>query len=195
MENSTYQWPVTVVVKITKRSTNGLGIVVSPKLNNCSVVISELIKDGEAYKTGLLRPGDTILRVNNKDLKGLPYEQCLQILQDLPVDKEAQILLRVPDGYTTRLVTTFNEDGTPKTTRFTTALQNMMSPVQQRRRESISEEKIRKLKSTLDQSNLIHNAGENAANHDSISTPFAKQNGLATKNQMSPERPSSLSAK
>ena len=195
MENSTYQWPVTVLVTITKRSTNGLGIVVEPKSNNCSIVISELIKDGEADKSGLLRPGDTILRVNNKDLNGLPYEQCKQILQDLPIDKEARILLRVPEGYTTRLVTTFSEDGTPKTTRFTTALQNMVSPAPQRRRESVSEEKIRKLKSTLEKSNVIHNAGENAVNHDSTSMVFAKQNGLTPKNQMSPERPSSLSAK
>lgn len=195
MENSTYQWPVTVQVSITKRSTNGLGIVVEPKSNNCGVIISELIKDGEADKSGLLRPGDTILRVNDIDLNGLPYEQCKQILQDLPVNKGAHILLRVPDGYTTRLVTTFTEDGKPKTTRFTTALQNMMSPAPQRRRESISEEKIRKLKCTLDQSISVHNSGENYANDNSASTPFVKQNGLASKNQMSPERPSSLSAK
>lgn len=195
MENSNSHWPVTVVVSVTKRNAHGLGIVVSPKTNHSGVVISELIKDGEAQKTGLLRPGDTILRVNDHDLNGLPYEQCLQILQELPVDKEARILLRVPEGYTARLVTIFAEDGTPRTSRYTTPLQNTMSPVHQRRRESIPEEKIRKLKYTLDQSNIIHGAGDSATNHGVTLTTVSKQNGLAPKKQMSPERPVTLSAK
>lgn len=193
MENSTHHWPVTVLVRVTKRSTNGLGIVVSPKSNNSSIVVSELIKDGEAQRTGFLRPGDTILRVNKQDLNGLPYDQCLQILQDLPVGQEAEILLRVADGCTTKLVTTFSEDGTPQTKRFTALLQNLESPVQQRRRESLSEEKLRKLKKSLDQSNLVQNAGEVPSVHSL--TPATKQNGLTAKSQMIPERPATLTAR
>lgn len=195
MENSNHHWPVTVLVRVTNRRTSGFGIIVKSKSNNCGLVVAELVKDGEAYKTGLLRPGDIILKINDQNLNGLPYEQCLQVLQDLPVDEEADILLRVPDGYTTRLVTTFSEDGRPKTTRYTTVLQNLVSPVQPRRRESISEEKIRRLKNSLDQSNLVHNSSSAEMGSAHMLTPLSKQNGLTAMNQMSPERPATLSAK
>lgn len=195
MENSGHQWPVTVLVNVMKRDTDGLGIVVSPKTQNPGVIIAELIKDGEAHKTGLLRPGDTILRVNKEDLNGLPYEKCRQILQNLPANKEAEILVRVPDGYTTRLVTTFKPDGTPRTTRCTTPVPNMISPVQQRRRESVSDEKIRKIKSTFDQSSSLQNVQETDSVRTNSLVPAAKQNELFVKTVSSPERPATLSAR
>lgn len=201
MENSTKNWPTTILVHVKKHSKLGLGIVVTPRPQNRGLLIAELTKGSEAAKSGLFRPGDIILKVNNKDLSQLPYEQCLQLLQELPVDQEAEILVRVPDGYTTRLVTTFNEDGKSHTSRITTMVSNSLTPSPQRRRESISEDKIRRLKTTLAQNDIISsspNAVQKNCNEKSSPNslvPSVRQNGHGSSNQISPERPATLSAK
>ncbi|CAL1272101.1 unnamed protein product [Larinioides sclopetarius] len=200
MENSIKNWPTTILVHLKKHSKIGLGIVVTPRPQNRGLLIAELTKGSEAAKSGLFRPGDIILKVNNKDLSQLPYEQCLQILQDLPVDQEAEILVRVPDGYTTRLVTTFNEDGKSHTSRITTMVSNSQSSSPQRRRESISEDKIRRLKTTLAQNDIIcssqnsalKNCNEKSSPNSLV--PNVRQNGHGSSNQASPERPATLSA-
>ncbi|GFX52516.1 PDZ domain-containing protein [Trichonephila clavipes] len=199
MENLTKSWPITILVRLKKHSKTGLGIVVTPRPHNRGLFIAELAKESEAAKAGLLRPGDTILKVNDKDLVHLPYEQCLQILQDLPVDQEVEILVRVPDGYTTRLVTTFNENGVAHTSRITNLVPNSQSPTPQKRRESISEE-IRRLKTNLVQNDIIKTSQDCSQknDHDKLSlntlVPTTRQNGHGS-NQASPERPATLSAK
>ncbi|GFY42321.1 PDZ domain-containing protein [Trichonephila inaurata madagascariensis] len=177
MENSTKNWPITILVRLKKHSKTGLGIVVTPRPHNRGLFIAELSKDSEAAKAGLLRPGDTILKV----------------------DQEVEILVRVPDGYTTRLVTTFNENGVAHTSRITNLVPNSQSPTPQKRRESISEE-IRRLKSNLVQNDIIKTPQDCSQknDHDKLSlntlVPTARQNGHGS-NQASPERPATLSAK
>ncbi|GIY63289.1 PDZ domain-containing protein [Caerostris darwini] len=202
MENSPKHWPTSILVRVKKNRKLGLGIVVIPRPQNRGLLIAELSKGSEVAKSGLLRPGDTILKVNNRDVVHLPYEQCLQILQDLPVDQEAEILVRVPGGYTTRLVTTFNEDGVAHTSRITNLVPNSQSSSPQRRRESISEEKIHRLKSTLVQNDIIctaaQDSGQKNGNEKSSPNtllPTVRQNGQGSSNQPSPERPATLSAK
>ncbi|KFM82489.1 Nitric oxide synthase, brain, partial [Stegodyphus mimosarum] len=143
MENSTQNWPVTILVRVMKRTTGGLGIVVRPRIPNKGIAINELIRGGEADKTGFLRPGDVILRVNDKELCDLSYDECLQVLQDLPNDEEVSILVRALEGYTTKLVTTFDEGGSARTIRIMAPIPNCNSPIPHLRRESISEDKIR----------------------------------------------------
>ncbi|XP_071038207.1 nitric oxide synthase-like protein isoform X4 [Parasteatoda tepidariorum] len=200
MENTSTKWPTTVLVRIAKRPSLGLGIVVTPRPQHLGLVIAELIRGSEAIKTGLLRPGDQILKVNNKDLEHLPYEQCLHVLQELPVDEEVEILIRVPDGYTTRLVTTFNEEGVSRTTRITSLIPSSESPSHRRRRESIPDEKIRSLKASLHQNDVGGVANDNKLNNgvsfksSTTLIPIMKENGLSSHVQMSPERPATLSA-
>ncbi|GIY41816.1 PDZ domain-containing protein [Caerostris extrusa] len=186
MENSPKHWPTSILVRVKKNRKSGLGIVVIPRPQNRGLLIAELSKGSEVAKSGLLRPGDTILK----------------ILQDLPVDQEAEILVRVPGGYTTRLVTTFNEDGVAHTSRITNLVPNSQSSSPQRRRESISEEKIHRLKSTLVQNDIICTAAQdtgqrngNEKSSPNTLLPTVRQNGQGSSNQASPERPATLSAK
>ncbi|KAG8182790.1 hypothetical protein JTE90_018663 [Oedothorax gibbosus] len=134
-------WPTTILVRLMKHSTNGLGIVVSPKHQNSGLIIADLIRGSDAVKTGLLKPGDTILKVNNRYLDNLPYDDCLKCLQELPVEVEVEILVKVPSGYTTRLVTTFSDDGVARTSRVTNLIPGCESPSAQRKRESVMSEK------------------------------------------------------
>lgn len=193
---------MTILVRLTKHSSNGLGIVVSPKLQNCGLIIAELIKGSDAVKTGLLRPGDTILKVNNKELENLPYEQCLRCLQELPVEQEVEILVKVPNGYTTRLVTTFSDDGVARTTRITNLIPSSSdSPVVQRRRESVSDESLRRLKTSLVEGRIECSLGDGGGQRNGNEllkavVPEIRQNGDSSKAMLdSPERPATLTAK
>lgn len=73
----------------------------------------------EAAQSGLVRPGDIILRINNVDVSRCTFDEALQTLASTPVGSYASFIVRAPFGFTTRLVTTFEEDGTPKTLRIT----------------------------------------------------------------------------
>lgn len=73
----------------------------------------------EAAQSGLVRPGDIILRINNVDVSRCTFDEALQTLASTPVGSYASFIVRAPFGFTTRLVTTFDEFGTPKTLRIT----------------------------------------------------------------------------
>ena len=66
-----------------------------------------------------VRPGDIILRINNVDVSRCTFDEALQTLASTPVGSYASFIVRAPYGFTTRLVTTFEEDGTPRTIRIT----------------------------------------------------------------------------
>lgn len=103
----------------------GFGLVLSDR--GCPPVLQiDGLASGEceAAQSGLVRPGDIILRVNNVDVSRCTFDEALQTLASTPVGSYASFIVRAPFGFTTRLVTTFEEDGTPRTLRITERANN-----------------------------------------------------------------------
>lgn len=121
-------------VKIVKRTETGLGFLIQSRTEKPHVVISAMVSGGMAEKSGLIRIGDTILRVNDTDITDKVYEDCVDLLKSLPTDSPVSLLLKGPDGYTSYLHTTFLENGAPHTVRITKPLQNNDSFVSRLRR-------------------------------------------------------------
>ena len=97
----------------------GFGLEIQDRGSPPVLQIECLAKDCEAEKSGLVRPGDIILRINNVDVSRCTFDEALQTLASTPVGSYASFIVRAPYGFTTRLVTTFEEDGTPRTIRIT----------------------------------------------------------------------------
>ena len=98
----------------------GFGLVLADRGQPPVLQIDGLAGGGsEAEQSGLVRPGDIILRINNVDVSRCTFDEALQTLASTPVGAYASFIVRAPFGFTTRLVTTFEEDGTPRTLRIT----------------------------------------------------------------------------
>jgi nitric-oxide synthase len=106
-------------VKLIKRRQDGLGFLIRPRKTPPFVCISALVAGGMAEQSGLVHVGDVITRVNEIDMSETSYENAVELLKALPIDAPVALLLRGPDGYTTHLETTFQENGVPKTLRVT----------------------------------------------------------------------------
>lgn len=61
-----------------EKQFEGIGIVLREGIHG--VVISDLIKGGPAEKSGQIRPGDLIVRINGEKVEGATYEEILQKL-------------------------------------------------------------------------------------------------------------------
>lgn len=118
--------PVAVRARLVCRVDGGFGIRVCQRtLSPPVLMVSALIKDGEADSSGLVRPGDIILQMNEVDLSNRPFEEALKSFKSLETELTGQtvrFLFRAPFGYTTRLETTFTSDGSPRTFRITERL-------------------------------------------------------------------------
>lgn len=112
-------WSNTVSVKLTKRRNGGLGIMVTAREQGHGLLVADLAPGGEAEKSGLLRAGDRILNVNGKDVDSLPYDECLRTLQQLQPDAGVTFLVRVLEGYATKLVQAADENGSARVIRVT----------------------------------------------------------------------------
>lgn len=97
----------------------GFGLHIQDRGSAPVLQIERLAADCEAERSGLVRPGDIILRINNVDVSRCTFDEALQTLASTPVGSYASFIVRAPYGFTTRLVTTFEEDGTPRTIRIT----------------------------------------------------------------------------
>jgi hypothetical protein len=97
----------------------GFGLEIQDRGSPPVLQIAGLARDFDAEKSGLVRPGDIILRINNVDVSRCTFDEALQTLASTPVGSFASFIVRAPYGFTTRLVTTFEEDGTPRTIRVT----------------------------------------------------------------------------
>ena len=109
-------------VKLIKQKHDGLGFLVKPRKHKPFVTISALVAGGMAEQSGLVYEGDVIMRVNEIDVSEMNYENAVELLKALPIDAPVALLLRGPDGCSTHLVTTFQENGIPKTVRVTKPL-------------------------------------------------------------------------
>ncbi|XP_054155574.1 nitric oxide synthase, brain-like [Oppia nitens] len=103
-----------------KTGVTGFGFTVKSRATAPTLSVSELHRNGEAEKSGLIRPGDLILRINDRDVSQCSYSEAYEILLSAQRDSQsASFVVRAPIGYTTRLETTFAADGTPRTVRVT----------------------------------------------------------------------------
>lgn len=97
----------------------GFGFEVADRGQQPTLQVSKLIADSETERSGLLRVGDIILKVNGVEVAACTFDEALQTLASTPAGAYASFLVRAPFGFSTQLVTTFAEDGTPSTMRIT----------------------------------------------------------------------------
>ena len=106
--------------------TNGFGFSVKQRSPAPTLLVTELSRNGEAEKSGLIRPGDIILKINDTDVSQCSYAEAFTTLMSAQRDPFTSFVIRAPIGYTTRLETTFCSDGTPKTLRITEKIAKSM---------------------------------------------------------------------
>lgn len=117
---NSHQFPVLIRAKLFNHVDGNTGIILGQRSDIAPrVQVQSLVKDSEAELSGLVRPGDIILQVNDHDLSRCSFEEAVDVFKQLPVDKMVRLVLRAPFGYTTRLETSFGDDGTPRTFRIT----------------------------------------------------------------------------
>ncbi|KAM9464495.1 nitric oxide synthase 1-like [Salvelinus alpinus] len=111
--------PNIISVRLFKRKLGGLGFLVKQRVSKPPVIVSDLIRGGEAEECGLVQVGDIVLAVNNKPLVDLSYERALETLKNVSPENHAVLILRGPEGFTTHLETTLSGDGRQRTVRVT----------------------------------------------------------------------------
>lgn len=111
-----------------------MGFLIRPRKTPPFVSVSALVAGGMAEQCGLVHVGDVITRVNEIDISESSYENAVELLKALPIDAPVALLLRGPEGYSTHLETTFQENGVPKTIRITKVLPSTDSLVGRIRR-------------------------------------------------------------
>jgi nitric-oxide synthase len=102
-----------------KKRDNGFGFNVKQRSSPPTLLVRELMRKGEAETSGLIRPGDMILKIDDIDVSQCSYDEALKVLMSTQSESLTSFTIRAPIGYTTRLETTFSNDGSPKTLRIT----------------------------------------------------------------------------
>ncbi|GFO10495.1 nitric oxide synthase [Plakobranchus ocellatus] len=111
--------PNTIRVKLVKQAYGGLGFLVKQRTLKPFVLVASIVKGGVAEESGLVQIGDIILRINDIELSDMSYQSAVEVLKAVPIDTPVVLLLRGPEGYTTYLQTSFQENGQPRTVRVT----------------------------------------------------------------------------
>uniref|UniRef100_A0A8C4TCU9 Nitric oxide synthase n=1 Tax=Erpetoichthys calabaricus TaxID=27687 RepID=A0A8C4TCU9_ERPCA len=114
--------PNIISVRLFKRKVGGLGFLVKQRVCKPPIIISDLIRGGEAEESGLVQVGDIVLAVNNCPVVDMKYESALEMLKNISPETHVVLILRGPEGFTTHLETTFTGDGRRKTIRVTRPL-------------------------------------------------------------------------
>ena len=70
-------------VNLTKQSNSGLGFLIRQRDQKPYFSVWEIIENGSAYKSGKIKKGDVILKVNQHDLTAIDYEKGLEILKSI----------------------------------------------------------------------------------------------------------------
>lgn len=110
-------------VKLLSPGRCGFGLIVGKRCDSppC-LMVSCLQPGGEAASSGLIRPGDIILKINGTDVSHCLYAEAVQLLEATNGDTELRLVIRAPLGYSTHLQTTFDQEGCPRTYRVTERL-------------------------------------------------------------------------
>lgn len=112
-------------IRVRLQCNHGSGFGLTPGKRSDStpcLMVSSLQTGGEAASSGLLRPGDLILKINDKDVSRCSYDDAMQTFEASSADSELRLLIRAPPGYATHLETTFDAEGCPRTYRVTERL-------------------------------------------------------------------------
>ena len=124
--------PNTIRVRLVKRPVTGLGFLATKQekalRGKPCVTVHKLLPEGVAEESGLVQPGDYLVRINDIDVSEMPYNSVITILKAIPDGTAVVLLLRGPDGFSTHLETIFLEDGTPKTVRVTAPVGSNLTP-------------------------------------------------------------------
>lgn len=116
--------PNTLLVKVRKSHDLGLGFAVNERPTKPHVMISEVFLNGPAKETGQIYVGDSILRINDIDVRDMTFDQVADILKNVVVDETVTLFLKGPEGSMTHLETIFLDNGTPRTVRVTKPIPN-----------------------------------------------------------------------
>jgi nitric-oxide synthase len=115
-------------VRLFSRQGSGFGFRVTGSAASIpSLRVESLVREGEADESGLLRPGDIILKVNDHDVSTVSYDEARHVLDQAMDQQEIKLLIRAPIGFSTHLETTFDGEGVPKTFRVTERVYSISS--------------------------------------------------------------------
>lgn len=118
----------TIRVKLMSPDRSGFGLVVGKRSDTppC-LMVSCLQPGGEAAASGLIHPGDIILKINGTDVSHSLYPDAVRHLEATASDSELRLVIRAPLGYSTHLQTTFDQEGCPRTYRVTERIYSLAS--------------------------------------------------------------------
>ena len=75
-----------------QKQFKGIGVVLKEGFDGAYV--EDLVAGGPAFKSGKIQKGDTLLKINNKSVKDLPFEEVMEIMRRSPGGKIHLVLLR-----------------------------------------------------------------------------------------------------
>lgn len=115
-------------VRLSSRQGSGFGFRVTASADSIpSLRVESLVREGEADESGLLRPGDLILQINDQDVSKITYDEARHVLDQAMDQQEIKLLIRAPFGFSTHLETIFDGEGLPKTFRVTERVYSVSS--------------------------------------------------------------------
>ncbi|GAV04595.1 hypothetical protein RvY_14857-3 [Ramazzottius varieornatus] len=111
-----------IKLRVIKRTSYGLGFLLHNDEVNHACVISGLVPGCDAERSQLVTIGDRLSAVNGVNVETLNFQQVLAVLDALPVERPAVILLKGPLNCRIQVVTYYDSNGTPRTRRITEPL-------------------------------------------------------------------------
>ena len=81
-------------VNLTKQPNSGLGFLIRQRDQKPFFSVWEIIENGSAYKSGKIKKGDVILKVNQYDLTAIDYEKGLDILKSITPGTTVSLMLK-----------------------------------------------------------------------------------------------------
>ncbi|XP_064461620.1 Golgi-associated PDZ and coiled-coil motif-containing protein-like [Ornithodoros turicata] len=92
------QWGEVRTVRIAKDKNEGLGISITGGLEHgVPIVVSEILPNMPAWRSGKLFVGDAILSANNTDLRQMKHNDAAKVLSGLEGDIILEVLYIAPD--------------------------------------------------------------------------------------------------
>lgn len=80
-------------VELVKKENTGFGFLLRQSDEMPFFTVWEIVKNGSAEKSGKIKKGDIILKVNENDLTTVTYEKGLEILKSIKSGQNAQFTL------------------------------------------------------------------------------------------------------
>ena len=115
--------PNTIRVKLAKVEPGTFGLKLCQRQKNPRVLVSDVAPGSVAAECGLVQKNDSIVRINEVDVTEESVKGVENLLRKIEARTPATFLLQCPDAHRTFLQTIFMPDGTPRTWRVSTPVE------------------------------------------------------------------------